>query len=77
MITIIYTALKIWTRSECGQDQDKGCMLEPGINRANEGHVRFNSSAKLSPFRQGSGYTLAGNTETLCRVGGGVVTLET
>ena len=31
----VYTRLKMWTQSECGQDEDKGCTLEPCINGAN------------------------------------------
>jgi hypothetical protein len=33
-LLIVFTCLKMWAQSECGQDQDKGSMLEPGINRA-------------------------------------------
>lgn len=26
----------MWAKSECGLDQDKGCMIAPGINRTRE-----------------------------------------
>jgi hypothetical protein len=35
-LLIIYTCLQIWAQSQCEQDQYKGHMLEPGINRASE-----------------------------------------
>ena len=33
-VLVVYTCLKMWAQSECGQDHEKGCMLEPGINVA-------------------------------------------
>lgn len=34
LIPCVDTFLEMWAHTECGQDQDKGPMLTPGINGA-------------------------------------------
>lgn len=59
LIPCVDAYLKMWAQSECGPDQDHGCMLAPGINKASLSHcAHFNVAWRSQTLTFGQAYIL-------------------